>query len=328
MALLSVHFALVPAELEFLIAEARFAESGRAIDPQHVTTALQELRAERKLVYVSAATRGGGIFDTIEPANRGSSSTKIERIAARKRVLSARLHSWTSSSKRYPHGLAGPAGEASVRRAIAAAGTMTAASGGFGEVSTILGRHLAGPLDSGGFLVPIVSDLPTQPVTVLVEVKNIRNWIYPGHPELHQLLSKAAQVQQHAPSQPILPILVCRRAHKTTIWMAQKLGFFVIETKRQYLGDVDTEALAEVQMGLHLTYLTAGSAPDPTVTTRMRDVVPLHASNYAIRWQQTVLADDFGPYFDAIFRARTSSARAVAVATMKEHASSLGITGF
>ena len=40
-------------------------------------------------------------------------------------------------------------------------------------------------------MVPLVGDLPQPPVTVLIEVKNIREWIYPSNAELYQLQARA-----------------------------------------------------------------------------------------------------------------------------------------
>lgn len=70
---------------------------------------------------------------------------------------------------------------------------------GFGEVPTLLGHRLAGPIDTGGYLVTLDrAGLPMTPVTIPIEVKNIRSWIYPSSEELYQLLSKCVLAQRKA----------------------------------------------------------------------------------------------------------------------------------
>jgi hypothetical protein len=43
-----------------------------------------------------------------------------------------------------------------------------------GPVAELLNVTLPGPLDSAGCTVPLVKGIPGPPVTVLVEVKNLR----------------------------------------------------------------------------------------------------------------------------------------------------------
>ncbi len=68
-----------------------------------------------------------------------------------------------------------------MRSAILASGAMQPAVPDAGEVSRLFGVRLPGPVDSAGYLVGVdPSGVPQPPVTVLVEVKNIRSWVYPG----------------------------------------------------------------------------------------------------------------------------------------------------
>ena len=102
------------------------------------------------------------------------------------------------------------------------------------EATTLFGSAVpGGPLDAAA---QIVVDDPTAlpiPITVLIEVKNIRDWIYPDAAELYQLLDKAARLQLAHPAQRLLPVLICRRAQYLTWLMAADLGFFVITTTSQ-----------------------------------------------------------------------------------------------
>jgi len=105
----------------------------------------------------------------------------------------------------------------------------------------------------------------------LVEVKNVRDWIYPSSPELFQLLHKAAVIQDRHPDQSFLPVLVCRRAHTTTAFMAKDLGFFIIEARRQYLSEssiIDPDHFLEMTNELGLVDMVIGH--DSTKRTENR----------------------------------------------------------
>ena len=77
--------------------------------------------------------------------------------------------------------------------------------------------------------------MPTQPILVTIEAKNLRQWIYPRTQELYQVLDKSARLQLEHPDLGVLPVLVCRKAHYNANKMAQHLGFHVIATQRQYV---------------------------------------------------------------------------------------------
>jgi hypothetical protein len=286
--LLDVHYALAHAELEARIAEASHVGSTDNIDPHHITSALRELNATGQIQWDNATARGGQHIATIQPTNTARRATKIAQAAARKRLLFARYNGWAQSSVRYPQGLIGPAGERAVRTALAAAGTLRPAEPDFGETRRLLGMPLNGPVDSAGYLVALdKAGLPSAPITVLVEVKNIRSWIYPNSPELYQVLDKAATLQERHPERPILPVLACRRAHKTTFWMASQLGFMVIAMERQFVDRVDTAELLEVRNELHFQDLHVVTEPAARVRDRFRDVIPDHAAKFAATWALT-----------------------------------------
>lgn len=64
-----------------------------------------------------------------------------------------------------------------------------------GEVTKLLNTDLPGSLDSAGYSVPLVGGVPGEPITVMIEVKNIRGWMYPHSVEIYQLLHKACVLQ-------------------------------------------------------------------------------------------------------------------------------------
>lgn len=288
------HLAVVHPELESRLAERYWHGSTSSnIDPHHITNALRDLRNAGVIEWVTGTTRGGHDLKTIQLADRKGRATKIDRAAARKRLIYARYTGWAQGTKRYPQGLIGPAGETAVRTALTESGALQPAVPGFGETSELLGVKLPGPLDSAGFIVPIVKGMPLTAVTTIIEVKNIRSWIYPTSNEVYQLLSKAVLLQRPNPDRLIVPILICRRAHVTTFWMAKQLGFFIIDMNRQFTGDVENEALLSVRNELHFNDLHNGTGPSLRVKERFQGTLPKHATASAERWRKT--SEDLGP---------------------------------
>lgn len=283
--------AVVHAELESRIAEAGWSGSGLNIDPHHITTAVRELRDAGEVDWSFATTRGGRSVSTLTLTDQAGRSTTISKASARKRLLFTRYLGWASGSARHPQGLIGPAGEAAVRAGILRSGVVIPTTPGAGEVSKILNVKLNGPLDSGGIVVPLSQGIPGAPVTVLFEVKSIRSWIYPTSSEPYQLLSKGVQLQRAAPAVPIVPILVCRKAHVTTYWMAKNLGFLIIEMGRQFIGEVDEEQMIEVRNGLQFNDLTLGSGPSKRVEDRLHKVVVPQCESFAQQWQTTSMTN-------------------------------------
>ena len=103
------------------------------------------------------------------------------------------------------------------------------------------------------------------------------------------MLDKAVALQVAHPDQQVLPVLICRKAHKTAYWMASQLGFMVIDTGIQYTGPVEEAALLEVRNELHFQDLHAGAGPAARVIDRFRTTVPNHAVRLASVWKTTCL---------------------------------------
>jgi hypothetical protein len=176
-------------------------------------------------------------------------------------------------------------------------------------VSSLLGREISGPLDHAVIYTPSGPDgMLTQPVAVPIEVKNLRDWIYPSSQELYQLLWKSAKLQQERPEARIAPVLVCRRAHYTTFCMAKALGFFIVQTRRQYIDRVDQDRLLEVRVELGFTDLDAQEGADPQVRHLFRDVFTNHAGETADRWSITASVPELCDAFDWM-RTDTHAAR-------------------
>lgn len=305
---LATEQAVVHAELEARISEGNFASSRDNIDPHHLTNALRELDNENVIIWDKAPAKGGHVIETIQPADQRRRATKIAHAAARKRLLAARYAGWSQGTKRHPQGLIGPAGEAAVRTAVLTAGTLQPALPDAGEVSQLLGTPLPGPADTAGVMVPFLDGIPGQPVTLIIEVKNIRGWIYPSSGELYQALHKASFLQLKHPGQLIMPVLACRKAHYTSYRMAKQLGFMVIEMKRQFAGDVEDDELTEVRSELRFMDLVSGTGPSLSVRDRLRKTLPGICTEFALTWRATCYAPNFAPLFEAL-RANISNQR-------------------
>jgi hypothetical protein len=248
-------------------------------------------------------------------------------VASRKRLLFARYTGWSQGTRRNPQGLIGPAGERGVRSAILAAETVIPLVPGAGEVGHVLGTRLAGAVDSAGFMIPVHKGIPLDPVTLLFEVKNLRSWIYPSSAELYQLLHKAVVLQRARPSSSIVPIIVCRKAHTTTFWMARQLGFFAIAMDAQFAGKVDEASLDEVRTELHFTDLRVGTGPSLRVRDRVRDTLPRVCTSVAETWRSTVMAEPLASAIESVRQARSTNARRVRVDELRAVAVGMGYEG-
>jgi hypothetical protein len=279
-------------EVEAKIADVPWPSVGYSIDKHHLSTARIELLRSGRIVDLSEGTRGGREVVIIHPAETSRRKTAIAHASSRKRILTARYLSWAQGTPSRP-GVIGPAAEQVVHESLKESATYRLVNPSGGQVSKFLGYALDGPLDNAVILTPINDDeLPETPVAVPIEVKNVRDWIYPSSQELYQLLDKAAKLKQSHPELQIVPVLVCRRAHYTAYKMAQDLGFFIVQTRRQYIGSVDPERLLEVRTELGFLDLTEHHGPDPLVVHMFADVFPRYATEFSQRWARTAAARD------------------------------------
>ena len=289
--LIETELAVPHAELEARLWERVWEEpgSGRRASffPHILSEAVRDLTADEQIQTWEHSTKGGVTTELIIPGNVDGRWTYIERAVRRKAMLYARFMRWSKTEF-------GPAGEAVVRASLTDAmhrGYLPITPG-FDEVATLGTARVRGPLDSGAWMLvnDPVAKLPV-PHAILFEIKNRRLTLYPRHAEVHQLLYKAAHFQQELPGQPIVPVLICRRAHKWLFWMAKDLGFIVHDTRKQYLtlpDKTDPRLLEEVRAGLALDDLQlVSSASQPRIHNLFLEVLPAQARAVAERWVQT-----------------------------------------
>lgn len=236
-ALLKSEHAVTQPEMEAKISDPLPVRGPRGAQPHHLTTARQRLLAAGQIASGGEVTRGGRSVRTYHLAG-GPVKVRV-RAAARKRLLHTRFLSWTATD-----GEIKPSPISALEKVVQESLSASAPYGyrllrpaGGGEVITLLGESVpGGGLDNAAFYTP-VSDrgIPMDPITTVIEVKNVRQWIYPSTQELYQLLDKAAQLQLLHPDSRFQPVLVCRRVHSWTGQMAKQMGFYVVGTWRQYL---------------------------------------------------------------------------------------------
>jgi hypothetical protein len=298
--LLAVEHAVVWPEVEAKLADRQWTGPPFVIHPGHLTEARGDLLRRGVITEIRQRTRGGRVIPVLMPTDQWRRRRAVEDAAARKRLLQTRYLTWASGSAGAGAGVIGAAGERVVHDALTAA-----APHGYrlinpqgGEVRRLLGAPVPGGApDNGAFLTTVDAHTltPTGQFIVLVEVKNIRSWIYPSAAELHQLLDKAARLQQQHPDRRFVPVLVCRRSHYLTNKMAEQLGFYVIATKRQYVpsGIAGTD-LDEVRDELAYDLEPYTETPPTPLVAHFTTTLQGVAERTAQRW---VVSAAMRPYF-------------------------------
>jgi hypothetical protein len=295
--LLGAELAVPWIEIEAKVADRTYVPLSRRVDPHHLSAARAQLVSEGAITSSAGLTRGGS--EVILFHLPGAAGRRFDDVMARKRLLTARYYGWARGTSTRP-GRFGPAGEAAVRDAMteAAPSGYTIENPGR-EVETLLGVSLHGPLDAAAhYLVRQSGGIPGPVITVPVEVKNLRDWIYPSSREIYQLLSKAAALQTAAPDRLIAPVLVCRRAHITTMRMAKEVGFFVIPIERQYVHQVDGEFLTEVRTELGLFDLVQMEDTDDRLVRFFHTHLPKVIERTAADW--SVSGPGLAAYWSAL----------------------------
>lgn len=309
-------------------AEAKISEGERPdqlpVQPHHLTTARRLLLENGDLVGEEAVTRGSHVVEAFY--NPATPVKQVGIAAQRKRLLQSRFLGWATGTKRRPGGLVGPAAELVVLRSL----EQSAMSGYRIEPITNRGVEQlyddavpGGPLDAAAFL--ILADGKGTPVgvgLVAIEVKNIRDWVYPNSVELYQLLDKCARMQLVDPSRRIIPTFVCRRAHFTTFKMAKALGFYVIDLKRQYLvpsADLEADAVQEVRSELGYLDLVVGESADPKLIRHFSNHLPKIAPRTSELWSHTAM--ELHEYFTILrIPGQPPKQRAKVMQDMRAHA--------
>jgi hypothetical protein len=196
-----------------------------------------------------------------------------------------------------------------------------------GTAGTILGGPVPiGPLDKCGFAA-LRGRGPARAVVALpIEVKNLRDWLYPANAEVYQLLAKAALLQCDHRDVPIMPLLIARRMHVTTFRMFKDLGAYAIQTKRQYVGAVEGggERFQEVRVGLGLLDMIQLPGDDDLITGRLIRVVPRDAQRVSEDWAETCTDSTVVDLFQRVRQESRITARTSLVNQLRDRIDELG----
>lgn len=290
--LLAEQLAAPKLELTARISDRPWPGQPKPIDPHLLSAALKDLQATGMISATHATTRGGSKVTVYQPSPIPQGKTRAATDAsARKRLLVARHHSWARGTDRTPN-LIGAAGEAVVHHSL-----LEAAPYGYrliqpsrGEIRALYGGPVpGGPLDNGAWLTTMdqQTQMPGSTFLVPIEVKNVRHWLYPWHWEVYQLLHKAASLANAYPQHPVLPILICRKAHYRTRQLAQHLGFLIFQTDHQYVQPSDRVAPAhfeEVRTELGLADLELTDKANPRLIDWLSKTPPRRAETYSDVW--------------------------------------------
>jgi hypothetical protein len=299
LALLEVEHAAAIMEIEAKISDVAHPSVGTPVEPIHLTNALRSLQKDGLIAVRSDKSRGSRDIPIAHLAGRRN-ATAVERASARKRLLMSRYLGWAQGTPTRK-AIIGPAAERALHEALVRAsghGYRLAKPDG-GDVTEFLGDPVPiGSLDNAAIFTPLVGGLPGESVALPMEVKNVRDWIHPSNAELYQLLAKAALIARAHPEVPLTPVFVCRRAHATTFRMAKDLGFFVIQTHRQYISQAAAEAkLVEIRRELGFLDLARQEGPDPVILRRLVRTLPQVAAGFAERWAVTARDDSLPTAF-------------------------------
>jgi hypothetical protein len=312
LAMVERHLAAIWMEAQARASDARWGDERFPVDPEHLWQARDELVTDGSLKWTGPErTRGGRPIDVIIPGDTRGRVKPVEAAAARKRLLQTRYLSWASGTKDGDEGgsagVIGPEAERVVHSSMREAGHHL----GFrfeevktGQASTFLGERVqGGPLDNA-----VHFHIDHIPYSVAVEVKSIRDHVYPSSVELYQLLWKAARLQQALPTANIVPVLVCRRANKTLFYMAKDLGFLVFQSFAQWIqegGRTTSAAVNEVRnelsyLDLHVVQ-PSWDRLDPGLEGYFRKVLAGQAKSTAANWR--LRGSRFGTVYETAHRA-------------------------
>jgi len=292
--LLEKEHALVSLEIE---AKLTIPQRGlpTGLNPHILTAAKRELLDEGAIEIVTSPTRGGRTISVTALADRKGRETAFQQAAQRKRILLARYYGWTQDQpkRRSPVGHAGEIVEHKSLLAAAPTGFKLLKPEGPG-IESVFGNPVpGGSLDDAAFLQTEDKDgLPTGSVFLPIEVKNVREWIYPDAAELYQLLDKAVRIKAEHPDLPMAPVLVCRRASYFATAMAKELGFFIAQTGNQFIRPLeevmaaDGRLLREIQSELGFQDLIATENEHLSLTRLFTKSLPPIAARTAERFAQ------------------------------------------
>lgn len=235
--------------------EVKVSESGppdRRPEPHHLSQALHDLQAGGQMrVYRPQGDRSTDFF-TLPEFYPDRTRERVQQL-----LLPYRLHRFLASYDDYCSIVL----ERIVRESFAAR-----------PEYRFLGRQPAKtPLDG-------VYELGA--VRLGVEIKNIREWVYPMSGELWVMIRKCLEIDA-------VPLLVTRKTAYLTRRVCEELGIFTFQHHRQVFAAVVAGLLPDIQHVDRLGYkdvIASPVAPHPPLVTFLADRVPNLFGDHSARW--------------------------------------------
>jgi hypothetical protein len=128
-----------------------------------------------------------------------------------------------------------------------------------------------------------------------IEVKNVREWLYPANPRIWPMLSKCVEIDA-------VPVLVTRKVAFLTRQLFTAIGVLRLEFHRQVFSQLVASQLEGIRHTDLLGYKDVIALPSkahPTVVKFASEVVPRYLESYSAKWKEQRervrrYADDFG----------------------------------
>ena len=209
--------------------EARIAVRGwkdyPKVQPLQLTAARKRLRADRRII--EEATRHPIPVRTIRLPFPPRKKRELARLCGSRRKKYRPYLSWSNNQD-----LCGKHAEKVVLESAKAAASdagLYVPPQSLGEIASVNNVPLQrGPLD----VLAHILELPAvnSQIPLVMEVKNIHDWIYPSARPLWEFLVKAAELAARI---PIMPVIVCVRSPWTTSQMAKDIGFLTYQMRHQ-----------------------------------------------------------------------------------------------
>ena len=113
-----------------------------------------------------------------------------------------------------------------------------------------------------------------------IECKNYREWLYPHHTNINELIRKSADLGA-------VPVLISRRIHYTTIRnLFEPAGIIAHESYYQYYPSDKNDLAQQVRhkRSLGFTDVTASEEPHPRTVKFFNDILPKVVDTMGERW--------------------------------------------
>lgn len=198
------------------------------VQPLQLTAARRQL-VESGTIVLEQTEHDPPVVTVRLPFSQGD-KRQIERERGRRRKAYRKYLSWVMDEARC--GRAGERAALATMQAAASKAGLYVPEQPLGDIDTVgpLTLRERGPLDAYAYILDLDATPPQVEVPLVVEVKNVHEWLYPWDRRVWMLLTKAAEL---AVQGPVVPLLACPSAAWITLLMAKDVGFFVGTFGRQ-----------------------------------------------------------------------------------------------